>query len=230
MKKIYPKKLQKGDLIGVIAPSNSYNNISSKKAFIEERLNKEYNIHVEYGKNCMELDLLGSSSIKSRVDDLHNAFKDRKIKAIICATGGSNSNDLLPYINWNIIKNNPKPFIGSSDITVLLNAIYAKTGVVTYFGPNYYKFGMKLGLEYTLKYFHKCLFLSESYSIVPSEKWSEDKWYKNQDQSEFKINEGYTICNSGTAKGKIIGGNLCSFNLLQGTKYMPSLKDSILFI
>jgi muramoyltetrapeptide carboxypeptidase LdcA involved in peptidoglycan recycling len=231
MKKNDQNKLQKGDKIAVIAPSDSFNKISSIGPAVMERLQKEFGVTFEYSKNCMaEPDMLGSSSVKSRVDDLHRAFKDTKVKAIICATGGFNVNDLLLHIDWKIIKDNPKPIIGSSDMTVLLNAIYAKTGVTTYHGPNFFKFGMKQGLEYTLEYFQKALFLDESFDVLPSKKWSEDKWWRDQEHRTFSDNDGYIICNPGTAKGKIVGGNLCSFNLLQGTPYMPKLKDAILFI
>lgn len=222
--------LRSGDKIRIITPSESFSNISSIYNEAKKRLEKEFGVEVELGEHCSEIDLFGSSSIESRIYDLHEAFLDKKVKAIICATGGYSSNDLLPFIDWEIIKNNPKPFIGSSDITVLLNAIYAKTGIKTYFGPNFYKFGMNLGLEYTIDYFKKCLFSNNHYEVLPSEKWSEDRWYKDQNNREFKKNNGHIICNQGSSKGKIIGGNLCSLNLLQGTPYMPNLKNSILFI
>lgn len=223
-------KIQLGDKVAIISPSDSLGKISAIKNLASERLQKEFGVEVVFSKNCLELDLLGSSSMKSRVDDLHDAFADKSIKAILCATGGYNSNDLLPYIDWKIIKNNPKPFIGASDITVLLNAIHAKTGITTYYGPNFYKFGMKLGLEYTLQYFKKGIFSSEAYSISPSEQWTEDRWFRNQDERVFNTNNGFRVCNPGFGIGKIIGGNLCSLNLLQGTKYMPSLKNTILCI
>jgi len=231
MKKVKFNGLHSGDKVALIAPSDSFKKTSSIGPAAIERFEKEFGIHVEYWKHAMEEpDLLGSSSIKSRVGDLHNAFKDKSVKAVICATGGFNANDLLPYIDWKIIKDNPKPLIGSSDLTVLLNAVYAKTGVTTYHGPNFFRFGMKLGLEYTLEYFQKALFSTKPFSVSPSRKWSEDKWYKDQDKRMFSKNEGYIVCNSGIAKGKILGGNLCSFNLLQGTEYMPKLKDTVLFI
>ena len=231
MKKSEVKKLQKGDTIALIAPSGSFKKISSIGPVASKRLEDEFGTRIKYSKNSMEeADILGSSSIKSRVTDLHNAFKDKNIKAIICATGGYNTNDLLPYIDWKIIKDNPKPFIGSSDITVLLNAIYAKTGVITYHGPNFFKFGMKLGLEYTLEYFKYSLFSKDAYPLLPSKKWNEDKWYRDQDNRIFTENKGYLICSTGKAEGVLVGGNLCSFNLLQGTGYMPKLKGAILCI
>lgn len=217
--------------MAVIAPSDSFKTISAIGPVAAGRIAEEFGVIVTYGKHCTtNPDLLGSYSVESRTEDLHDAFKNSGSQAIICATGGFNANELLPHIDWDIIRKNPKPFIGSSDATVLLNAIYAKTGIVTYHGPNFFRFGMKFGLEYTLKYFNSVLFSDEPYLILPSTEWSEDKWYRDQDKRSFVRNEGYIIANPGTASGKILGGNLCSLNLLQGTEYMPDLTDAILFI
>ena len=95
------------------------------------------------------------ASRDARVEDLNEAFRDENVKAILTVIGGFNSNQLLDYIDYEAIKNNPKIFCGFSDITALSNAIYAKTGVVTYSGPHYSSFGMLKGFEYSLEYFKK---------------------------------------------------------------------------
>lgn len=225
------KIINPNDKVAIISPSGSLKKESIIKKLAEERMNEEFALKIIYGRNSLNNDEFNPLSVRLRIEDLHEAFLDNTVKAIICSTGGSNSNELLSQIDWNIIKDNPKPFIGSSDITVLLNAIYAKTGINTYHGPNFYKFGMKLNLEYTIEYFKKCLMAQGPFSIYPCKKWSDDKWYKNQEERTFyKNEEKFLICNRGKAKGHIIGGNLCSLNLLQGTEYMPSLVNSILFI
>ena len=222
--------MDKDDRIAVIAPSGSFQKVSPLRETVEARLAAEFGFSVIYGQNCAEQNAYDSSSIESRIHDLHKAFEDKAVKAIICATGGFNSNELLRYIDWDIIKANPKHFIGSSDNSVLLNAIYAKTGMQTCFGPNYFKFGMKLGLEYTIEYMRKCIMSDKSYSVAPAQEWSNDKWYKDQDARNFHKNSGYSLYREGRGKGTIIGGNLSSLNLLQGTEYMPDLNDTILFI
>lgn len=224
------KKISRGDLIEVITPSGVLNLKSSVFKIAENNFNESFGIRIKYSKNSGKSNSYGTSSLKHRLDDLHNAFMNKKVKAIICLTGGYNANDLLKYIDWKIIKNNPKPIIGSSDITVLINSIYCKTGLITYFGPNYFKFGMKIGLNYTLEYFKKCLILNNDYMLTPSKEWSNDKWYRDQENRIFYKNKGGLIVHEGRAKGVVIGGNLCSLNLLQGTEFMPSLKNSILLI
>ena len=230
MKKVSPNKLQKGDVITVIAPSTSMSIINEKTKNYAKKRFEDMGLKVKYAKHVNEIDEFNSSSIESRLKDLHNAFSDKEVKAVIAIIGGFNSNQLLKYIDWDLIKSNPKIFCGFSDITVLNNAIYAKSGLITYSGPYYSTFGQKLHLEYTIDYFQKCLMAEEPFYIKSSENWSNDEWYKNQDDRYPISNEGYWVLNEGRAEGTIIGANLCTFNLLQGTKYMPSLKDTVLFI
>lgn len=96
---------------------------------------------------------MNSSSIQSRVEDLHNAFLDKNVKAILTCIGGFNVNQILEYIDYSIIKNNPKIICGFSDITALINAIFAKTGLVTYHGTHFSSFGFEKDIEYTNQYF-----------------------------------------------------------------------------
>lgn len=224
------RKLSKGDVIRVISPSGSLKRGSSVFKIAEDNFKDQVGIKVEYSKNLGKMNAYHSSSAEDRIEDFHAAFKDEHVKAIICLTGGFNANELLNHIDWKILKKNPKPIIGSSDATVLINAIYHKTGMPAYFGPNYFKFGMKVGLEYTLDYFKKCLMSNDSYNISPSKNWSNDKWYKDQDNRVFYKNKGYQVIKDGRAQGIIVAGNLCSLNLLQGSEFMPSLKNSILLI
>ena len=187
-------------------------------------------LRITFGEHVEEKDDFNSSSIQSRIQDLHDAFKDKTVKAILTAIGGFNANQLLKYIDYDLIKNNPKILCGYSDTTALQNAIYKKTGLVTYSGPHYSTFGMKRGFDYCMDYFKKCVMNTASFDITPSKEWSDDEWYKNQEKRNFVKNEGPYIINEGEAEGMLLGGNLCTFNLLQGTEFMPDLKNAILFL
>ncbi len=229
---IFPKKLVKGDEVRVVTPARSLAMpwISKELQDVAKSRFKELGLKLTFGKNVMELDESSSSRIKSRIEDLHEAFKDKKVKAIITAIGGYNSIELLHLLDYELIKNNPKILCGYSDITALQNAIYAKTGLVTYSGPHFFDFGDLKGFDYTLEYFKKCLMSEDYFEIKPSERWSHDKWGKDQENRNFLTNEGYKVINHGKCKGKIIGGNLGTLNLLRGTNYWPNLKESVLFI
>lgn len=223
-------KLKMGDEIRVIAPARSLSimNDESKKVAIKTLENMGFK--VSFSKNCEEIDEFYSSSIKSRLDDLHEAFLDKNVKAILTVIGGYNCNQLLDSIDFEIIKNNPKIICGYSDITALANAIYNISDLITYSGPHFSSFGMKKGIEYTKEHFKKCLIEENEFEVESSKQWSDDSWFLDQENRNFFENKGYQVINEGTATGKIIGGNLCTFNLLHGTKYMPNLENKILFI
>lgn len=115
------------------------------------------------------------ASIKDRVQDLHEAFLDKNVKAIITAIGGYNVNQILDYIDYNLIRNNPKIICEFSDITALLNSMYAKTGMITYLGIQFFSLGMKYGTEYSMEYFLK-MCMNDEVNIKSSKEWSNDKW------------------------------------------------------
>lgn len=230
MNKIYPEKLKKGDEVRVIVVSMSMAMLSEETKKIANKRLSDLGLKVTFGKHVMENDNFSSSSIESRIEDLHEAFLDKNVKAVFTVLGGFNANQMLRHIDWNIIKNNPKIFSGYSDVTILNNAIYQKTGIVNYSGPFYSTFGQKLYFDYTLDYFKKCIMSEEKFSIIPSDNWSDDAWYKNQEDRNIIKNDGYLIINKGEGEGTIVGGNLCTFNLLQGTEYFPSLSGNILFL
>jgi len=230
MSKLIPGKLKPGDEVRVIAPSRSLGLLSAEtKETANERF-KELGLKLSFGKHVTEQDEFNSSPIQSRIEDLHEAFADSSIKAVITVIGGFNSNQLLDYIDWALIRNNPKILCGYSDITALNNAFYAKTGLVTYSGPHYSSFGQKKHFDYTLEYFKKCLMDEAPFEILPSRYWSDDAWYLDQEKRELIANPGFDIIHEGTAEGTIIGANLCTLNLLQGSRYMPDLTNSVLFI
>lgn len=183
-----------------------------------------------YGKNAQEHDEFFSTSIEERIEELHDAFTDPNVKGILTVIGGYNANQLLNYIDFGLIKSNPKVFCGFSDITALQGAIYKKTGLITYSGPHFSSFGVKHGFEYTLESFIHAVTNEAPYEITASTHWSDDPWYLDQEDRHFIKNNGYIAIQEGDSEGRLIGGNLCTLNLLQGTEFMPSLKDSILFI
>ncbi len=221
MKTIFPARLKKGDEIRVLTPS-SWATIDAKRYKAAVSRLCALGFHVTFGEHVREKDIFGSSSIISRIHDLHAAFRDEKVKMISCARGGYNANQLLSYLDYDLIRRNPKIICGFSDITVLANAIYAKTGLVTYVGPNFGTFGREEEREYSMEYFKKGIMTSEPYMIQPSRFW----W----DKKKRHKNRGPIVLQPGKAEGTIIGGNLRTMNLLQGTKLMPSLKNSILCV
>ena len=150
---IIPPKLKQGDEIRIIAPARSLSLLSEDLIRLAKENFEKQGFKITFSKNCKESDIFMSSSIKSRVEDIHEAFADKNVKAIFTVIGGFNSNQLLKYLDYDLIMNNPKILCGYSDITVLANAITAKTGLVTYSGLHFSTFGMKKEFEYNFEYF-----------------------------------------------------------------------------
>jgi muramoyltetrapeptide carboxypeptidase len=212
MKILKPQALQKGDKIGIISPSEP---IIYKKKFQRgiEAL-KKLGFRVVLGKNIFkEHGAYMAGTDKERAADLNAMFKNPEIKGIFCSTGGFNSNRLLDLIDYDAIKKNPKVFVGCSDITVLLNAIHKKTGLVAFHGHNV-EHGFSLGFNGRQKrsreYFEKAMMTGEPIGPVKS-------WGKTE------------ILKKGKAKGVLIGGNLSALMTLLGTEYEPDWREKILF-
>ena len=212
MKSIKPPLLQRGDKIGIISPSEP---IIYKKKFERgiETL-KKMGFRVVLGKNVFkECGAYMAGADKQRATDLNTMFKNRDIKGIFCSRGGMSANRLLNLIDFKAMKQSPKVFMGLSDITVLLNAIYKKTGLVTFHGPNV-EFGFSHGLKnrhkFTEEYFRKAVMSPQPIGNVPG-------WKK------------IDVLKSGKASGILIGGNLEVLMTLLNTEYEPDWNNKILF-
>lgn len=230
MNAIIPAKLKKNGHIRVIAPSRSRAILG--KDSIEDAIEnlQKYGFQISFSKHCDEIDEFNSSSIESRVSDIHDAFTDPSVEAILTVIGGYNSNQLLDYLDYELIASHPKIICGFSDITAVANAITAKTGLVTYIGPHFSSWAMKKGFEYSREYFLKACTSNNMINLLPSETWSDDAWYLDQDRRDFIANDGYWILNSGNANGKLIGGHMRCLNSLQGTKYWPDIKNTVIMV
>lgn len=226
---ISPAKLNKGDEVRIIAPSRSLKILSDDGILLAKKRLEELGLKVTFGKNIKECDMQKSSPISQRVEDLHNAFADSNVKGILTVIGGFNCNELLPYLDYELIKANPKILCGFSDITALATAITKKCGFITYSGPHFSSFQMNHLQDYQTEFFKKCLMNEEEYQIQPSEQWSDDLWFLDQENRHLEPTE-WKVYSDGQATGTLLGGNLCTLNLLQGTPYMPNLENCILFI
>lgn len=233
MQKIIPNKLQKGDRIMIVAPSRGLKLIGQDCRQIAEERFKQMGLEVVFASNTTDenWNMQGCGSVEKRAADIMQAFTDKSVKAIFTVIGGFNSNQILAYLDYEVIRQNPKIICGFSDITALLDAINAKTGLEVYYGPHYSSIGMKKGCEYTLDYLQKMLFSDEEIEIKPSAEWSDDLWFLDQEKREFIKNEGFWNIHDGSAEGTIVGGNLGTFNLLLGTEYRPEFpQNTILMI
>ncbi len=229
-----PDRLQEGDTIGVVAPSRSLSLIDKKWIANARDFFVQRGIGVRFSKHCFENWHGNGGTVEQRVSDLMEMFDDRRIKALVTAIGGYNSNQLLEHLDYEVIRKNPKIFIGYSDITALSSAIHAKTGLITFSGPHFSTLGEPFPFDYTIKYFDDLLLKAKpDVEVTESDTFAEDDWYVNTADLQPRIlqkNPGWRIHREGQAEGELVGGNIVTLSALIGTDYLPDTKGKILFL
>ena len=204
-----PNKLNYGDTIGVVGVSNSICDRERMNQFYKaEQFLVSKGFKIKRGKYVFE-DYYGSAGTKEqKAEDFMNMFKDKEVKAIICLEGGETCNTFIDLLDYESIKQNPKIVMGYSDITVLLQTIYKKTGLVTFHGSHFISFA-SAGLQ-------------EQYEEI------ESVLINKQINRFAKGNK--KVIREGKAEGTLIGTNLGSMMYLLGTEYLPDMQDKILLI
>lgn len=231
-----PPKLRPGDEIRVLALSRSLGGIMQLSGVTEHDIQfatgrlEALGLKVSFGRWARECNAHLTASPQHRLEDLHEAVADPSVKAILAVVGGIGATQILDGINYRAIKAHPKILCGYSDIGHVCNAVLARAGVATYYGPQFTSFMMQRGAEYVIEQFRKCLFGDLPFELQPAKQWSEDAWIKDQQNRTFHDNEGFWVIQDGEAEGTIIGGNYFSLNMLQGSIYFPSLRGAILFL
>ena len=231
-----PPKLKVGDRIRVLALSRSLGGVMQQSGFTESDIEfaagrlKALGLTVTFGRHVRECNAHLTASPQHRLEDFHEAIADPSVNAILAVVGGIGAMQILDGIDYNEIKAHPKSICGYSDIGHLCNAILARAGITTYYGPQFTTFMMRLGAEYTIHHFRECLFTDAPLELQPADKWSDDAWGKDQQNRTFHDNEGFWAIQDGEAEGTIIGGNYFGLNMLQGTSYFPPLREGILFL
>ncbi|EIF6158413.1 LD-carboxypeptidase [Clostridium perfringens] len=199
--------LNKGNKIGIISCSNGLS-IKNKNIIDELKLNlKSLDIDMVEGDTlyAKEYNLFsGTGEEKARA--LEKLFLDKDIKMIFDISGGDLANEALDFLDFNLIKENPKPFFGYSDLTVLLNAIYSQCHIATY--------------NYQLR------------NLIGKFKEEQMQNFKASfiEGKEDIFNLDYKWINGSHLEGRVVGGNIRCLLKLAGTKYMPDFKDKILFL
>lgn len=209
---LIPQRLREGDTVMLVSPGG----FVKPEELAESRTNLEnLGFAVKEGKYAGgKYGYLGGTD-KERADDLNTAFADKSVKAIVCTRGGYGCTRILPMLDYELIKANPKVLLGYSDITALFYGIYAKTGLAGYHGP----VGISTFNEYSVNHLKNILMMPQkNYKLTNAE--------ADPAKPEY---ERYTI-GSGTAEGRLIGGNLSLCASVAGTEYDVDYTDSIIFL
>lgn len=231
-----PFKLHTGDTIAVFSPSSPATKTAKKRYLRGKHYLEAKGFHFLKGSLTGKQDFYRSGTILERAEELNALIRNPKVKCIMAAIGGMNSNALLPYIDYETLRKNPKIIIGYSDVTALLLGIYAQTGLITYYGPTVVaSFGeLPPFVDQTYKYFSN-IFLEEvalPYILPKPAYWSDEyiPW-DTQDHSKVKRENKWITLQEGQATGRLIGGNLNTMQGIWGSPYMPTIeKGDILLI
>ncbi len=208
---IKPGRIKEGDKIGLVSPAGMLSEEELKESV--DNLTK-LGFNPVPGKYVLNRNGYLAGTDKERADDLNAMFADKTIKAIVCTRGGYGAVRILPYLDFNLIKNNPKILIGYSDITILLCALYKKTGLVSFHGP----VGTSTYNDYSVNHFRNVL-------MAPSSNYK----MENPPPAEGDEPQIYTI-RSGAAEGKLYGGNLSLVASLIGTEYDADTAGHIIYL
>ena len=223
MEIIKPKKLQKGDTIGIVSPS-AYIDESFKPQFKKGvEFLESLGLRVKITKNVFKRYYYSAGTVAERVSDIHEMFADSEVKAIIQSQGGYTANELLESLDWELIRGNPKIFGGMSDGTTLLLSIFAKTGLVTLHGPDLlWGYGREAS-EYESDNLKNILFEGKAFKVKP------DPGHKVAADS-VNSSKLWKVWRGGVATGKLLGGNLSIIQRFSGTEFEPDYKGAILFL
>ena len=204
---IKPPRLRLGDTVGLISPAGI---IDSEDVEQAKQIFTELGLKVKLGRHILDrYGYLAGKDI-NRARDVNAMFADKSVKAIIAMRGGWGGNRILPLLNYNSIRANPKIIMGYSDITSVLLAITARSGLVTCHGA----VATSTWNNFTLKYVKSILFNAQTVTM----------------NNTFITKLQREIITAGKAEGKLIGGKLSVINSMLGSSYLPPWKGSILFI
>ncbi|MDT7604721.1 MAG: muramoyltetrapeptide carboxypeptidase [Acidobacteriota bacterium] len=213
-KLIKPKALRAGDVVGVIAPGTAVPD-PDRLALVEPTL-KFFGLRARLGKYVATGSGHVTRTVSERLDDLHAMFRDPGVSAVFCIRGGYGSMQLLDRIDYDLIRRNPKVFLGYSDITALHLAINRHAGLVTFHGP----IVLSSFTDYTQQNFRRALF-----DARPAGKLTNPA-----ESNALRPEHPLRTIHSGTATGQLVGGNLSLVTALMGTPYEIETRGRILFL
>ena len=221
--------LKPGDTIGIYSPSKPAS-VTTKARYERGKARLEQlGFTIKEGILTGKTDFYRSGTPKERAEELNLLLHDSAVKMILPAMGGTNSNSILPYIDYSVLKENPKIVMGISDVTAILLAIYAKTGIPVFHGPSVAStFGEFPPFVHYTEHYFKQLFMQTidlPYRMAISPIWTDDRvnWLeKITDKTQHK--NAWVTAQDGLAEGRLIGGNINTMCGFIGTPYFPTIK------
>ena len=214
---IKPKRLKAGDSVMLVAPASA--TFETVDVDIAKESLEALGFKVSTGAHLLDRHGYLAGADKARAEDINRAFADTSVAAVHAIRGGWGSARLLPYLDFDTIRRNPKVIIGFSDVTALLLSIHAKTGLVTFHGP----IGLGRWDSYSLDYYKRVVMDAELVTYSNKQGISPDR--NALIQVEYRT-QTITV---GKARGRLLGGNLTVLTTILGSPYLPDWDGCIFF-
>lgn len=231
-----PRQLQPGDTVAFTSPAGILYEESDFEKM--EGVMRGFGLHVIFGEHVRRRFGYFAGTDRQRAEDLNRMFADPEVDAIVAVRGGWGSSRILPYLDYEMIRRNPKILVGFSDITTLHLALLKRCGLVTYHGPN----GASDWSDLTRRNFVEVLMGRSAWESIEGSRLSQETQPEgdgpgtenNPSQAEglpeFRSAGRMTTITPGIASGTLIGGNLTIFTTALGTWYHPETEGGILFL
>jgi muramoyltetrapeptide carboxypeptidase len=214
---VLPRRLAPGDVVGIVAPASA--TFQTVDLAIARESLEALGLTVRVGQHVLARHGYLAGTDQARAADINAFFADQEVRAVLPIRGGWGSSRVLPHLDYDLIRRNPKVVVGYSDITALHLAIQAKTGLVTFHGPN----GLGRWDSWSLEYFKRVLFGGEAVTMENPKELS-DRNALVPTENRVQTIEG------GRAMGRLLGGNLTVLTAILGSPYVPSFDGAILFL
>lgn len=219
---IKPPRLRPGDTVALVSPSKTLDGRTTEVEKARRNFENATGLKTVLAPNALAKHYYSAGTPEQRLDDLHWAVTNPEIAAIIFTVGGNTAIDLLTGMNFSLLKEHPKIISGISDATTLLDAITAKTSLITYLGTEFLDFA-HYDMPYEAASMRQVWFDGQPYGITPNSHW------RNFDGLPTTYT-GWRCIRAGVAEGKIVGGNGTCFVQLLGTEYEMDARGNILFL
>lgn len=228
-------KLKRGDSIAVFSPSAPVTANTPVRYLRGRKYLEDQGFRVTEGSLTGKRDFYRSGSIAERAEELNALLRNPEVRCVMSSIGGMNSNSILPYLDYDALRRDPKIVIGYSDVTALLLGIYARTGLVTYYGPAMAaSFGEFPPLvDETFQYFKNvvCGAARPPHCLPTPTAWTDEfvDWKAQSGAKNTRPNKLITV-RGGRAEGRVIGGNLNTMTGIWGSPFMPEIRRGDLLL
>ena len=214
---VKPARLKAGDTVGLVNPAGA--TWSTIDIDIVRESFEAMGLKVKVGAHVLDRDGYFAGTDANRAADVNAMFADPTVRGVVCIRGGWGCARILPLLNYDVIRANPKVLLGYSDITALHHAVHSRTGLVTFHGP----VGISEWNAFSVGWLKRVVFGAEAVTFENDKTFDADETLVQREHRTATITPG-------VARGRLLGGNLTVLTTIIGSGYLPDFRDAVLFL